>query len=190
MKDSEAIDLIRQAVPRSAGTWADLGAGEGTFTRALAQRLEPGARILAVDRDARALARLKRSWTGPTEVITVEADFTRPLELPGVHAGSLDGILLANALHFVADPGATLARLGAWLRPGGRLVVVEYERRRPNPWVPHPIEPSRLVQVARGAGFTEPIITARQPSAFGGNLYAAAADRLEGKLRSAAAASP
>ena len=180
MKDSEAIDLIRQAVPRSAGIWADLGAGEGTFTRALAECLEEGARIFAVDRDARALSRLKRSWAGPIEVITVNADFTRRFELPGVDEGALDGLLLANALHFVSDARAMLARLGTWLRPRGRLVVVEYEHRRPNPWVPHPIEPSRLLEVARGAGFTDATVTARQPSAFGGTLYAAAAEKVEG----------
>jgi len=56
----DAVALIREAVPRAAGTWADLGAGDGTFTRALARLLGLNSRIYAVDRDAQALAALER----------------------------------------------------------------------------------------------------------------------------------
>jgi predicted RNA methylase len=79
VQTSEAAELIRRAVPRRAGTWADLGAGDGTFTRALAQVLARGSRVYAVDRDARALATLRR-WAAENDadVITVVADFTVP----------------------------------------------------------------------------------------------------------------
>ena len=46
----------RRPAPRrpssAGGTWADIGAGEGAFTLALADLLGPGGRIVAVDRDA------------------------------------------------------------------------------------------------------------------------------------------
>ncbi|MGH7674960.1 MAG: hypothetical protein ACREMV_06785, partial [Gemmatimonadales bacterium] len=45
----------------------------------------------------------------------------------------LDGILLANALHFVRNPDVVLARLAARVRPDGRVVVVEYDGRPANP---------------------------------------------------------
>jgi hypothetical protein len=48
---SEAVALIREAVPRRAGTWADLGAGDGVFTLALAEVLGAGSRIYAVERE-------------------------------------------------------------------------------------------------------------------------------------------
>jgi len=176
VKPSEASELIASAVPHGAGTWADLGAGEGTFTRALVERLGPGGRVYAVDRDRRALASLERGTANTrTPVIRVVADFTGPFELPDAPVDGLDGVLLANALHFVREPVPILVRIAERLRAGGRLVIIEYDRRGPNPWVPHPIDAQRLPGLLASAGFTPPIITARKPSAFGGDLYVAAA---------------
>jgi SAM-dependent methyltransferase len=178
MDDREALDLIEAAVPRARGIWADLGAGQGTFTRALAERLEPGARIYAVDRDARAVASLRR-WASrtPARVIVVQADFTPPFELPELGGAALDGILLANALHFVHDADEVLARLASRLAAAGRVVLVEYERRAASRWVPHPIPVARLPELARRAGLAPPRVVATRPSAFGGALYAAVAER-------------
>ena len=179
MNTREAVALIARAVAERAGTWADLGAGDGTFTRALVALLGPGSRIYTVDRDARAVAALAR-WASKqaANVIPVTADFTRPFELPGLEEPSLDGILLANALHFVPDAGPVLARLTKWLRPGGRVVFVEYDRRAASRWVPYPIPAARLPALAASAGLSAPAITATRPSSFGGVLYVAAADRL------------
>ena len=175
----DAVDLIAGAIPQLGGTWADLGAGAGTFTRALAELVGPTHRIFAVDRDARAVAALTR-WaaTKAANVIPVLADFTGLFELPGLGEAKLDGMLFANALHFARDADVVLARLAAWLRPGGRVVVVEYDRRAANPWVPYPIPAARLPALAAAAGLSTPVITATRPSAFGGNLYVAAAHRL------------
>ena len=51
---ADHVGLLRAAV-EPGGTWADIGAGQGAFTLALADLLGPGGRIVAVDRDARAL---------------------------------------------------------------------------------------------------------------------------------------
>ena len=94
------------------------------------------------------------------------ADFTRPFELPGLEEPSLDGILLANALHFVPDAGVVLARLTKRLRPGGRVVFVEYDRRGASRWVPYPIPAAQLPALAASAGLSAPAITATRPSRF------------------------
>ncbi len=107
-------------------------------------------------------------------MIPLEADFARPLELPEV----LDGLLAANALHFVRDADVVLARLAALVRPGGRVVLIEYDRRAASRWVPYPISSDRLPKLATSAGLSTPMITATRPSAFGGILYVAAADRV------------
>ena len=179
MDTHEAVALIVAAVPRRPGTWADVGAGDGTFTRALAQLLGPDSRIYAIDRDARAVAALER-WAAKEahNVIPVRADFARPFDLPGLEEPRLDGILLANSLHFVPDAAGALRRLAAWVLPGGRVVFVEYDRRAASRWVPYPIPPARLAALVASAGLTAPAITATRASAFGGVLYAAAADRL------------
>jgi ubiquinone/menaquinone biosynthesis C-methylase UbiE len=179
MNVHDAAALIAEAIPKRDSTWADLGAGEGTFTRALAELLGPNCRIYAVDRDARAVAALER-WvaTAKANVIPVSADFTRPFELPALAEPQLDGMLFANSLHFVRNADVVLARLATWVRPAGRVAFVEYDRRGPNRWVPYPIPVARLAVLAAWAGLSTPIITARRPSAYGGDLYVAAAERL------------
>jgi SAM-dependent methyltransferase len=177
----EAVALLGGAVLKGAGVWADFGAGDGTFTRALGQLLGPGARIYAVDRDARALAAIEhRAMPKGVRVIPVTADFTEPFDLSGLAPSGLDGMLFANALHFVPDPGVVVARLVARLRPGGRVVIVEYDGRPANRWVPHPIPVGRLPALAAAAGLSAPVITATRPSAFGGVLYVAVAEPLPG----------
>jgi ubiquinone/menaquinone biosynthesis C-methylase UbiE len=179
MNTRDAVALIAGAVPHPGGTWADFGAGHGTFTRALAEVLGPDSRIYALDRDRKAVAALQRLAGGvpPVPIIPVLADFTRPVDLPALPDG-LDGMLFANALHYVPDPQIVLRRLAALLRPGGRVVLIEYDRRAANRWVPYPIPVTRLPALAAYADLTTPVITARRRSAFGGDLYVATADRL------------
>ena len=55
MDHDDHVGLLRGGVAGPGGVWADIGAGEGAFTLALADLLGPGARIVAVDRDAGAL---------------------------------------------------------------------------------------------------------------------------------------
>lgn len=176
MDHGEMVGLIRGGVPRSGGVWAELGAGSGNFTWALAELLGPAGVVHAIDRDARAVvaqqARL-RSDPPRATIMPRQADVLQPLALP-----PLDGVLLANLLHFIGDQTGLLRRLHAQLAPGGQLLVVEYEQRLPIPWVPHPLPFTRLVGLAKAAGFKAPVQvgTRRSPSS-GRVLYAAAAHR-------------
>lgn len=168
------VELIRGGVPAPGGIWADLGAGTGNFTWALAELLGVGATIYAVDRDARAVAaqQARLQSNPPTAtVLPCQADVLRPLDLP-----PLDGILAANLLHFLRDQPAAFVHLYHYLRPGGHLVVVEYEQSLPIPWVPHPLPFARFAQLAGAAGFRDPTqcATRRSPSS-GRTMYAAVA---------------
>jgi ubiquinone/menaquinone biosynthesis C-methylase UbiE len=168
---TELVGLLRDGVAAKGGTWADLGAGEGAFTLALADLLGPGAHITAVDRDAgsmRGLAAEMRKRFPGTELEVVVADFTRPIAL-----GSLDGIVMANSLHFVRDKRPVLVRVGQMLKPGGSLIVVEYGSDRGNPWVPHPFSYERWVQMAADAGFEGTRLLSTVPSRYLGSMYSA-----------------
>ena len=158
-------------------TWADIGAGEGAFTLALADLLGPGATIVAVDRDAGALRENARRMAGRfpgTTLITRVADLTGPLELP-----VLDGLVAANSLHFVARDGQVEAirGLATHLRPGGAFVVVEYDADRGNPWVPNPFSAGSWEALATAAGLADARTIGRVPSRFLGAIYAAVARR-------------
>jgi trans-aconitate methyltransferase len=170
MDERDAASLLAGAVTRTAGVWADVGAGEGTFTRALMRLLGPASRVYAIDRDRTALSNIGAA-------IPVVADLARPFELPGVTRPELDGLLFANVLHYFRDPADLLGRLVAWLGPRGRVVIVEYDGRSANRWVPYPIDRSLLPDLVRRAGLQPPTITAEQPSVYGGTIYVAAAER-------------
>jgi ubiquinone/menaquinone biosynthesis C-methylase UbiE len=180
MNAREARELLAGALmPRPGATWADFGAGEGTFTRALLDLLGQDARVYAVDRDPRALATIER-WPAALRrrVITVVADLGHPFELPGLDGSLLDGALIANALHYFRDPATVLASIAARVAAGGQIVIAEYDRRAANPWVPYPIPLANLPDVVRHAGLSEPSVVATRPSRYGGDLYVATSTRL------------
>jgi len=176
MTSSEAVELLSPAIATHGGVWADLGAGEGTFTQALAELLGPDAHIYAVDRDANAVAELKR-WApnAKAKISPVMGDFSQPFEPP--RQALLDGMLFANSLHYVPEPGVVLARLADWIKPGGRVVFIEYDRRVPNRWVPYPIPITALPTVTAAAGLTAPEIVGRRASLYQGEMYVAWAGR-------------
>jgi len=168
-----AADLIRGAVPRSRATWCDLGAGSGTFTKALASLLAPESRVFAVDRDAASVRKLKalsRTNTEGVEIIAVEGDFTTPLEL-----SPMDGVLLANSLHYVPyqRQSDVLKQILSRVLPEGRLVIVDYDGRGPNRWVPYPVSKARFTELSEGLRLGDPIVVGERPSAYGGTIYAA-----------------
>jgi hypothetical protein len=56
-------------------------------------------------------------------------------------------------------------------------VIVEYDRRTANRWVPYPIPVDRLTELASSAALTDPRVVATRPSEYQGALYAAVATR-------------
>jgi ubiquinone/menaquinone biosynthesis C-methylase UbiE len=172
---ADLVGLLRDGVGAKGGTWADLGAGEGAFTLALADLLGPGAHITAVDRDAGSLRRLgdemgRRFPASGLDIVV--ADFTRPVGLSG-----LDGVVMANSLHFVRDKVPVLESVREMLRPGGSLIIVEYGADRGNPWVPHPFSYSRWERLAAEAGFEGTRLLRTIPSRFLGTLYSSITHR-------------
>ena len=145
MDHLEARKLIRDGVASKDSIWADLGAGAGTFTCALAGLLKPEGTVYAVDKSEQAVRTLRRlgAAEGGATIRPLQGDFTGPLELP-----ALDGILMANALHFTEDQARVLRQIVDYLRPGGRLLLVEYDHTRANRWVPFPVPWARDVRRA------------------------------------------
>jgi len=152
MDHADHLYLLKKGIPTPGGLWAEFGSGRGAFTQALAELIGPGGEIFSVDRDQNAL----RSQTKSVERRLAEkspkmhyqlADYTKPLDLP-----PLDGVLMANALHFQRDKHPVLKLIHGYLQPEGRLIVVEYNVDRGNTWVPHPISYKSWEALAQNCG--------------------------------------
>ncbi|TMF54300.1 MAG: class I SAM-dependent methyltransferase [Chloroflexi bacterium] len=168
MDHADHVRLLREGVTRG-GTWADLGAGTGAFTLALAELVGPSGEIVAVDRDRGALHELERALRpGGATVRTLGADFTKPIAV-----NSLDGVVMANSLHFVRDKSPVLALVHTMLKPSGRLLLVEYDTDNGNPYVPHPLSFETWRALADASGFTGTRKLATVPSRFLGRIYSA-----------------
>src|SRR5690606_12167278 len=107
MTHTEALTFLTSADPFH-GTWVDVGAGTGTFSLALAELLGPTGNVIAIDTNERALRQLSTNArrTGATHapVSTVHADMHDLSAIADLAAGSIDGFLLANALHITPTP--------------------------------------------------------------------------------------
>ena len=170
MDHQDLLALVRDGV--EGPIWAELGSGEGNFTLALAELLGAAGTIYSVDRDGPALARQRdrfaRGGWPPGSYEAIEADFTSTLALP-----ALDGVLLANSLHFQRDKAPVLELVRGYLKPGGRLLLVEYDAERGNPWVPYPLSFERWKRVAADCGFAHTRRLATYPSRHLGAIYSA-----------------
>jgi ubiquinone/menaquinone biosynthesis C-methylase UbiE len=175
MDHSDHVALLQAGVPAQGGAWADLGSGGGAFTRALAEILGASGVIYSVDRDGGALQRQERSMQAmfpAVKVHYVTADFRQPLNLP-----PLDGIVMANTLHFHRKKEGVLELVRSYLKLEGLFILVEYNSDRGNPWVPYPLSFRKWEKLAAKVGLADTRLLATRPSSFLGEFYAAASRR-------------
>ena len=144
----ESIDLIRNDAMSGTNvqTWADLGSGSGSFTAALANLLPDNSTIYAVDKNNSSLKNIIDN-----KKITIEkilADFVND-NLPQ----NLDGILMANSIHYVKDKNAFINKIEKNFKSKPLFLIVEYDTDISNPWVPFPISFNTLKQFFTNAGY-------------------------------------
>src|SRR5688572_23330624 len=116
MELSVAIRLIQGGVKRDVQqNWADLGCGKGLFSKALATLLPEKSNVFAVDRDKKSLEAIENK-VGTVLIRKVEADFI----YADLYLESLDGILMANAFHFVQSKEGFVNAIKSILKTSGR----------------------------------------------------------------------
>ncbi|HYX50331.1 MAG TPA: class I SAM-dependent methyltransferase [Ktedonobacteraceae bacterium] len=171
MNHKDHVALLQMGILEKGGTWADLGSGSGAFTLALADLVGPSGKIYSVDKDKRALNEQERAMRSNFPSANIEyrvADFTRPLDFP-----KLDGIVMANSLHYVRHKDPVLQLIRRYLRPGGRFILVEYNTDSGNMWVPYPLTYRTWETLARQNGFTQTQLLSTVPSRYFGEIYSA-----------------
>jgi len=185
MDHNDHVNLLRPANLSQGGIYADFGAGSGAFTLALREVVGLDAIIYAVDKDRRALNQLDsahrarfNSTLNPSiklraSLILLPNDFSRPLEIP-----PLDGVVMANSLHFFKDKEKILRHVHGFLKLNGALLIVEYNVDSGNLWVPHPLSFETYRTLAPRTGFTEPRLLMKLPSRFLKEFYSAVAYKI------------
>jgi ubiquinone/menaquinone biosynthesis C-methylase UbiE len=142
-EDEEAPDVALNVlkIPKGAAV-ADIGAGSGYITVRLADRVGPTGRVFANDVQPQMLnilaRRLDRSKI--TNVTLIEGT----LDDPRLPPASVDLALMVDVYHELSQPQSILRHLRESLKPGGRLVLLEY--RKEDPTVP--IKPEHKMSVA------------------------------------------
>ena len=166
----QAITLIqnKNINDHTKRVWADLGCGSGVFSYALASLLNNESIVYAIDKNISTF-NINSSVNG-VSVKPIELDFEKAV-LP---FKNIDGILMANSLHFVKDKIALLKKMKSYLHENGYFLIVEYDTEIANHWVPYPISFLSLKKMFNDAGYSSVIKINERPSAFKkGNLYSA-----------------
>jgi len=109
---------------RPGAVIADLGAGSGPFVPAFAKAVGPGGRVYAVEVDKAFLPHIeaKAKAAGVTNVKTILGEFTDP-RLP---TADVDVAFLHDVIHHIQDRPAYLKSVLKYLKPDGRIVVIDY----------------------------------------------------------------
>ena len=121
---------------------ADVGAGSGYMTVKLSKKVGPQGKVYATDIQQGMLDLLnkrlaKNKITNVTTVLGTQND-------PGLPPDALDLVIMVDVYHELSQPQLMLAKIRASLKPGGRLVLLEYRKEDPDV----PIRPEHKMSVA------------------------------------------
>ena len=142
------VERVVQALELAPGSVvADIGAGSGLFTRAMAKEVAPGV-VYSVDINPNLLTHIEKTaqQAGLANIETVLASEDDP-RLPE----ALDVVFICDTLHYIDAPEQYLRELHAHIRPGGRVAIIDFFRN----WPPmsNQFSPDQLESWMKLAGF-------------------------------------
>jgi ubiquinone/menaquinone biosynthesis C-methylase UbiE len=143
----EALDALKIA---KGSTVADIGAGVGYFTWRLAERVGPSGIVYAEDIQQVMLDMLNRNMK--ERKLANVRPVLGAIDDPKLPKDSLDLVLLVDVYHEFSEPQRMLARIRESLKPGGRLVLLEYRGEDPKV----PIRPEHKMTVKQVRAELEP----------------------------------
>jgi ubiquinone/menaquinone biosynthesis C-methylase UbiE len=150
---------------REGSTVCEIGAGDGALTIEAARVVGPNGRVLSSELGDARLKALQRRVTesGLAQITVVPGDGSRT----NFKDGECDAVLMKDVYHHFAEPAAMNASISASMRPGGRLVIIDFTPPPgSNAKTPadrdndgsHGITPETLAAELKQAGF-EPLST-------------------------------
>lgn len=170
---ARALDL------RPGDIVADVGAGDGGYSIALARVVGPGGRVLATELDDDALDEI-RDAVADAHVANVDV-LRGGVDATNLPPGCCDAVLMRGVYHHLTAPAAIDASVFAALKPGGRFLVVDFP---PSFWLAlwtpegipadrggHGIPIDVLTREVEAAGFTKVLVDEDWPTGLLTDLY-------------------
>jgi ubiquinone/menaquinone biosynthesis C-methylase UbiE len=142
------VERVLQALELVPGSRvADIGAGSGLFTRAMAKKVAPGV-VYAVDINPTLLSHIEKS---AEEAALVNIETILAAEDDPHLPEALDLVFICDTLHYIPEPAQYLSQLRAQVRPGGRVAIIDFFRN----WPPmsNQFSPEQLESWMESAGF-------------------------------------
>lgn len=166
----EAALLINKLQLKPGNTVGDFGCGgSGHIALAISQAIGPDGGVLVFDVQKSALsATMSLAQTrGANNIKSVWTDLETYQGASGVSDASLDSGILINVLHQSKHPKAILTEVGRMLKPGARLLIVDWLTETASQLAPPPEQRlgiDHIVQVAEGVGYS--VFEKFSPSAY------------------------
>ena len=129
---------------------ADIGAGTGYYSIRIARHVLPGGKVLANDIQPEMLQRLKANAEA-AKVANIETILGTESD-PRLPANAVDLVIMVDVYHELSRPQRILGHIRAALKPGGKLVLLEYRKEDPSV----PIRPEHKMSIAEVKAEVEP----------------------------------
>jgi predicted methyltransferase len=148
-KEQKPDEVLKLMNVKSGQVIVDIGAGSGYFTRRFAAAVGPAGKAIGVEIDS-AMVRSMNADARRLNLTNYEALLVPPDD-PMLAASSVDVVFLSDTYHHINDRVVYFTKVRQSLKPGGRLVILDFVRTKDNS--DHSIVKEEVVDELCRAGF-------------------------------------
>jgi predicted methyltransferase len=148
-KEQKPDEVLKLMNVKTGQVIVDIGAGSGYFTRRFASAVGTAGKAIGVEIDSAMVHKLNAD-ARRLSLANYEARLVPPDD-PMLAASSADVIFLCDTYHHINDRAVYFAKVRQSLKPGGRLVIIDYVRTKDRP--EHSSVKEEVVDELRRAGY-------------------------------------